>query len=397
MLKAVIFDMDGVIIDSEPMHAKAGVLALKEFDVDISVQYCYGFIGTTTYRMCQQMVHDFDLQNTPEELLKVNLEMKKLLLKTEGYPAIPSITDLIKNLHDNGMKLIIASSSPPEAIEYVMNTLKINEYFEGYVSGSHVKNPKPAPDIFLAAAKKLHLLPEECIVIEDSANGIYAACAANMPCIGFINPNSGKQDLSKASMLVEGFEEVDYPFIRDVYNRYHKIPCTILDTDRLVIRELSMEDFDAIYAFYTEPDTARYLSGFSHNQETEQEKLQAYIHNIYPLYGYGLWGVYLKDSMKLIGRCGIEQSGIDGNAEYEIGYLIGKQYRHKGYGYESSHAVLHHFFNKYSVPRIIAVIDKDNIESIRLAESLGMKYTGDTLRNNRSNFLYAMNRGDLTL
>ena len=87
-----------------------------------------------------------------------------------------------------------------------------------------VANPKPAPDIFLAACDFLSVSPEECIVIEDSTNGVNAAYQAGITSIGFVNPNSGNQDLSKAAILVEGFDEVDYEFIKEVYQDTHKKP-----------------------------------------------------------------------------------------------------------------------------------------------------------------------------
>jgi beta-phosphoglucomutase-like phosphatase (HAD superfamily) len=99
LFKAVIFDMDGVIIDSEPMHARANVLALKRYNIEVPLSYCYPFIGSTTYHMCQKMVEDFNMKASPEELLKANDEMKDYLLKTEGHTVIPYIIDLIKDLN----------------------------------------------------------------------------------------------------------------------------------------------------------------------------------------------------------------------------------------------------------------------------------------------------------
>lgn len=390
MLKAVIFDMDGVIIDSEPMHAKAGVLALKKCGVDITTDYCYGFIGTTTYCMCQKMIRDFHLQTTAEELFEANQEMKHYLLNTEGYPVIPYVTDLIKDLHSHGVKLIIASSSPAEAIEYVRKTLSLESYFDGYVSGMNVSNPKPAPDIFLAAAKQLGVTPSECVVIEDSTNGVLAADAAGMTCIGYVNPNSGKQDLSKASVLVEGFDEVDYDYINEVYRHSHHEPVQILSTKRLIVRELAMEDFEELYRISTDPLVMKYLPDFSLSKEEEREKLQAYIRTVYPYYGYGLWGVCLKSDQKLIGKCGIEYKEADGTGEYEIGYLIGSKYQGQGFALEAAKAVIRYFFTKYKVPRIVAVIDRNNISSIRLAEWLGMVKDGETCRYQKKCLKYIL-------
>ena len=92
------------------------------------------------------------------------------------------------------------------------------------VSADTLDKPKPAPDVFLYAAQELGLSPDECIIIEDSQNGVLAAKAAGIPCVGYINPDSGDQDLSAADILVEGFEEVAEKFMVRVWKRAHGEP-----------------------------------------------------------------------------------------------------------------------------------------------------------------------------
>lgn len=388
MFKAVIFDMDGVIIDSEPMHARANMLALKRFHVDVPLSYCYEFIGSTTYYMCQKMVEDFHLSATPEELLKANYEMKEYLLKTEGHTVVPYIIDLMKNLYVHGIKLIIASSSPASAIEEVMHSLQIEPYFEGYISGMQIEKPKPAPDIFLAAVNQLKLKKDECIVIEDSQNGVNAAYSAGITCVGFVNPNSGKQDLSKASILVEGFDEVDYEFLNKFYQHSHMQPATILTTDRLIVRELCTEDIDTLCRIYKDPEIGEFLDDIMKDPELEKEKLTAYIKNIYHFYGYGLWGVFRKYDGQLIGRCGVECKIIDNSEEYELGFLIGRKFQMQGYAAECVDAVIKYCFKEFEFPRILAVIDKNNLPSIHLVSRLGMKQSGEFEYNGRSCYKY---------
>jgi HAD superfamily hydrolase (TIGR01509 family) len=380
--------MDGVIIDSEPMHVKAAVLALKKYHVDVTANYIDQFIGSTTKYMCRKMTEEFNLSISPEELLSANEEMRKFLLKTEGLTVIPYVVDLMKDLHNNGIKLSIASSSSSSDIEEVMNTLKIRQYFDSYVSGEAVSHPKPAPDIFLAAAERLGAAPSECIVIEDSFNGVAAAEAAGMTSIGFINPNSGRQDLRKASMLVEGFDEVDYEFINKVYQYSHLLPATILTTEHFILRELSVEDIDEMYQLCKEPDIRRFLDNYSGSLEIEKEKHRSYIENIYHFYGYGLWGVFSKESGNLAGRCGVELKQLDGEKIYEIGYLLSKPLQGHGYAKEFVTAVINYCFHELNIQRIIAVIDINNERSIHLAEQVGMHRLGDCIRNNHNCFKY---------
>lgn len=390
MLKAVIFDMDGVIIDSEPMHARAALLVLEKYNVNITIDYIHQFIGSTTRYMCQKMIDDFQINTTIEELLAANNEMKTYLLKKEGHTVIPFITDLMKNLYENDVKMIIASSSPAYAIEEVMDTLNIKEYFQGYVSGTMVAHPKPAPDIFLLAAERLEVAPEECLVIEDSNHGVNAAVAAKMTCIGFVNPNSGNQDLHKATMLVEGFEEVDYHFIKQVYQYDHLEPAVILTTEHVIIRELSIDDIDDLYDICQKPEIHKFIDGFQ-NLEEEKAKHKAYIEAIYHFYGYGLWGVFSIEDNRLIGRCGIELKQLDGEDIVEIGYLLDPAYQGKGLAKEFIRAILNYCKEELDIHRIVAVIDKDNIRSQHLAEQVGMVLYGETVRNHLACNKYEIN------
>ena len=392
MLKAVIFDMDGVIIDSEPLHARAAVLALEEFGADASIAYVQQFIGSTVYYMSERMVEDFYLNISPQVLLDTINAKKELLKQKEGYAIIPYIIEVIKDLHQNGMKLIIASSSQSEAIEMIMDSYQLKKYFEGYVSGCMVTRPKPAPDIFLLAAERLGVLPEECLVIEDSCNGVTAAGAAGMTCLGYVNPNSGNQDLRKAAMLIEGFDEVDYSFINKVYQYDRHEPAAVLTTGKFIIRELSLEDMDDLFEICRDPDIRDALLDFSDSPDILREKHSAYIENVYRYYGYGSWGVYLRSTNRLIGRCGVEYRMLLGEAVHELGYYLDKAHRGHGYAEEFVAEVIRYCLLKLDIPRIIAVIHKSNNRSLRLAEKVGMHRYGECIRNNHSCYLYEIKR-----
>ncbi|MDF2539821.1 MAG: HAD-superfamily hydrolase, subfamily variant 3 [Herbinix sp.] len=388
MLKAVIFDMDGVIIDSEPMHARAAILALEKYKVIITLDYLNQYIGSTTAHMCKKMIADFSINASPEELLSTNEEMKQLLLHKEGHTVVPYVIDLIKDLYSHGLQLMIASSSPMKAIEEVMEALNIKEYFTGYVSGMQVAQPKPAPDIFLKAVEMLQVKPAECIIIEDSSNGVNAAAAAGIVSIGFVNQNSGNQDLRKASILVEGFDEINYDFVKQIYHNAHLEPLTVITTERLMIRELSVDDAQQLYEIYQSHGITDYLEEAFDDLEEMKEKLKAYIQNVYHYYGFGLWGVFLKENDRLIGRCGIELKMMNGREAFELGYLLDTQFQGFGYGAECANAVISYAFTQLNAKAVLAIIDHRNLRSIHLAEKIGMYKTGEYLSNRRKCQIY---------
>ena len=397
MLKAVLFDMDGVIIDSEPQHARAAVLALKKYNVDITIDYAYQFIGTTTYHMCKQMIEDFHISATAEELLKANEVMKDELTRTEGHLAIPYVIDLMKDLKRHGIMMMIASSSSAQNIQEVMQYLQIEDIMDGYISGTTVAHPKPAPDIFVAAAKCLGVDPSECIVIEDSHHGVTAAAAAHITSIGYINPNSGNQDLAQAAILVEGFDEVDYDFIHRVYQHAQMQPATILTTERLILRELALEEIENYCEICNHSKIREQLEDYSGNPKIEKEKLIAYIKNIYHFYDYGLWGVYLKGTNRLIGRCGLEYKMLNQEDIFELSYLLDADYHGHGYATECVKATLHYGFKKLGLNTITALIDKNNTSSRKVALKAGMKLIGEVHRNHHNYDRYEINKCEASL
>lgn len=219
MIKAVIFDMDGVIIDSEPIHIKLEEELFKSLGVEISEDEHLTFVGTSSYYMWRKVKEKFNLSQSVEEL--VEIDRKRYLehvLKTGEIIPIEGITETVKKLFEKEYRLAVASSSPIDVIELVVKKLGIDNCFEVLVSGDYVKNSKPAPDIFLYAADKLKVKPHECVVIEDSYNGVHGAKKAGMKVIGFKNPNSGNQDLSEADFIVDSLGEELLEIIDELNN-----------------------------------------------------------------------------------------------------------------------------------------------------------------------------------
>ncbi|MDF2985937.1 MAG: HAD-superfamily hydrolase, subfamily variant 3 [Eubacterium sp.] len=210
MIKAFIFDMDGVIIDSEPLHFQSDKLVMKEFGIDIPDSELMKFVGVTNPKMWADLIKSYNLGASIEKLLEIQNKYKRELFGQGTLQAISGIPELISDLKERNILLGLASSSSREFIEMILKNLNIYDYFDIVISGEEVKNSKPAPDIFLKAAEGLGVKPSECIVLEDSGHGVNAAKAAGMKCIAFKNPSSGNQDLSLADCLVCTLEKLNY-------------------------------------------------------------------------------------------------------------------------------------------------------------------------------------------
>lgn len=217
MLKAVIFDMDGVLIDSEPFHLVVNEKIFANLGIVLSEGEYQRFIGTTHKDMWSTIKKKYGLPLSVTELVNMQVGGNINYIKNEKIEAIEGAVSLLYELKKANIKIGIASSSPTEVIELVINKLDISDYFSAIVGGEKIEKGKPAPDIFLEAAKLLNTKPENCVVIEDSENGVKAAKVAGMKCVGFRNPNTGNQDLKKADLIVDNYHSLKINTFRDLF------------------------------------------------------------------------------------------------------------------------------------------------------------------------------------
>ncbi|SMD38821.1 haloacid dehalogenase superfamily, subfamily IA, variant 3 with third motif having DD or ED/haloacid dehalogenase superfamily, subfamily IA, variant 1 with third motif having Dx(3-4)D or Dx(3-4)E/beta-phosphoglucomutase family hydrolase [Reichenbachiella faecimaris] len=210
MLEAVIFDMDGVIMDSEPIHYETEFEILKRFGVkDYPFEEHAQYVGMRTWDLWAGNIAKYSLDATAEALTIEGDEAYINALREKDFDPITGLADLLDRIKASGTKMIVASSASRENIKLVLDKFAITQYFEGYVSSQDVKKTKPNPDIFLLAAKTLGVNPENCVVIEDAKHGVQAAISAGMKCIGYGNLNSGNQDLSKAHVIIDSHNNID--------------------------------------------------------------------------------------------------------------------------------------------------------------------------------------------
>lgn len=208
MIKTVIFDMDGVLVDSEYtfLETKTDMLKTAGFPKDVSYQY--QFMGTTFEVMWTIMKEEIGLPESISFYINDMNERREVMIARDGIRAIKGAQDLVKRLFEAGFKLAVASSSPKHEIVRAMTELGLVDYFEVLVSGEEVAHSKPAPDVFLAAAERLGVSAQDAIIIEETKNGSLAARRAGAYVIGFQNPNYPAQDLSNADIIVTDYQEL---------------------------------------------------------------------------------------------------------------------------------------------------------------------------------------------
>jgi HAD superfamily hydrolase (TIGR01509 family) len=220
MIQTVIFDMDGVIVDTEPVHHYAYTQQFKQLGIDISPEMYASFTGNSTKNIFERLKAEFNLEQDVETLVqtKRNLFNDAFDNKEDLY-LLDGVEELIKDLYHNGMQLVLASSSAKVTINRIFNRFNLDPYFTHKVSGEDFPKSKPHPAIFEQAAYLAQTPVANCIVIEDSTNGILAAKAAGIYCVGYDSFHSKMQDYSKADKVIKHFNELSFEWIKDLKNQ----------------------------------------------------------------------------------------------------------------------------------------------------------------------------------
>ncbi|WP_320815764.1 HAD family hydrolase [Flavobacterium sp.] len=216
MVKTVIFDMDGVIVDTEPVHKYAYFKHFEELNIVVTDAIYHTLTGNSTRNVFQKLKSQFNLNEDVEDLIQRKRTIFNDTFDTkEDLFLIDGVETLIKDLHLNKIQLIVASSASKLTINRVFNRFNLHQYFTHIVSGEDFPKSKPHPAIFEHAAS-LSIAPKEnCIVIEDSTNGVQAANAAGIYCIGYNSIHSKFQDLSNAEKVINHFSELSFNTIQN--------------------------------------------------------------------------------------------------------------------------------------------------------------------------------------
>ena len=231
--------------------------------------------------------------------------------------------------------------------------------------------------------KTVILDPNSILYITDSPEELAVEKEAGHIAVPLMNSENSSLEWPHSDYCLEGsfsdYEATDlisyfgYDYLLKIYERLTGSPWHILDTDRLCVREMTVNDVDEFYRIYQDPDVTEFMENLFENPEDEKIYTRNYIRDIYGYYGFGLWTVIYKENGRIIGRAGISMR--DGYDEPELGFLIEKDYRHMGLAYEVCSAISEYANKELGFNKIQALVHPNNISSINLLKKMGFEIT----------------------
>lgn len=219
MIKAVIFDMDGVISDTQKLHAKVEEKLLGKYGIKIKAdEITEKFSGVPTKDFFQELFNEHKISINIDLIMKE--KWKEMIIDAKkSVSAVSGAIELINELKKQDFKLGVASSSTKKYVDVVLSKLKLKEKFDVIVTQEEVRHGKPNPDIFLLTARRLNVLPENCIVIEDGISGIIAAKKAGMKSIAFIDKTKIVRNIYPADLIVSDLKLLTFEKIKNLEAR----------------------------------------------------------------------------------------------------------------------------------------------------------------------------------
>ncbi len=211
-IKAVIFDLDGLIVDTEPLQQRAFNQLLVQHGINYQIgdeEYGKFFVGVSVQENAKWLITRLGVSSTADQI-RINQDAvyTSLISDPKNLIARDGLYDLLEYLESRELTRGVATGSPRHQVEMILRGLKIDSCFRAVVTGSEISRPKPDPEIYLRAAKSLQVEPHAAIALEDSAAGVAAAKSAGLHVIAVPNGHTKHQDLSRADARLESLKEV---------------------------------------------------------------------------------------------------------------------------------------------------------------------------------------------
>ncbi|MBT3203192.1 MAG: HAD family phosphatase [Gammaproteobacteria bacterium] len=208
-IKAILFDHDGTLVDSETIHYEMWKIILESYGITLTLEdYIQNYAGFPTISNAETMTNRYSaLSVTASVLIDAKNSATKLFLSTQAFPLMKGARESINYFKEQGLKVSVVTGASGEGVKNTINSYDLKSSISTVVSGDDVRKSKPAPDCYLLATQRLGLHASECIAIEDSENGVAAAVAANVTCVAVSGSMLKHHDFSKAVKVFTNLDE----------------------------------------------------------------------------------------------------------------------------------------------------------------------------------------------
>ncbi len=207
MIKGVLFDMDGVLVDSEPFICKAAIMMFDELGVNVLPDDFHPFVGMGENRYIGGVAEKYGIKVDIEKVKARTYEIYELIVRGK-LAALPGVHEFISECRRRGLRLALATSADKVKMDVNLREIGLPpSTFNSVINGLEVKNKKPFPDIYLLAAERIGLNPVECLVAEDAVSGIKAGKAAGCRCLG-ITSSFAAEALAEADWICSSLADV---------------------------------------------------------------------------------------------------------------------------------------------------------------------------------------------
>lgn len=364
MIKAIIFDLDGLLVDTEIISFKVYQQLLKAFNIRFSKEeYSKYYSGKTELNNIKQLTESYHLDWTIDQGIKEVLDLEQIYL-SEGVLLKPGAKELLSFLKNHNYKIALATSSLKERALNILDTHKLLHYFDVLVFSEDIAKSKSNPEIFLKALNKLDISNQETIILEDSENGILAANKAHIPVICIPDMKIPANDyLDNALAVYRSLNDVK-EYLIEVQNN-----TPTLYTERLILRKFNTKDMQAIFEIFQDKIVNEFLPWFPLKNIEEAKKFyQERYQTIYDQNQGYAYAICLKEDDIPIGYI-----NIDMNDAHDLGYGLKHDFWYKGIITEASFALIKQA-KKDHIPFITATHDINNYRSGNVMKKIGMKY-----------------------
>ncbi|WP_409526318.1 HAD family hydrolase [Nitrincola sp. MINF-07-Sa-05] len=211
-LRAILFDHDGTLVNSEPIHYEMWVQVLRTYGLSLSEQqYKAYYAGVPTNTNAIDLVQRFGIDVSPAQLAEAKNSATRDYLAKKAFPLMQGVPEAISSFHNAGLKLAVVTGASANGVHTTLQTNEFTHYFSTIVSGDDVRASKPAPDCYLMALERLGITADECLAIEDTQHGLEAAYSAGIKCLALPTEMSKHHDFELATAVLDGMSEaVEY-------------------------------------------------------------------------------------------------------------------------------------------------------------------------------------------